>query len=108
MTLFVQPSHRASANDKLCFLKYHSIQPSGDLHRLPFQACRIYYRTMSNKTRVHRKWLSYSLHLNKMYCVTCLCYADRTSPFTHGIIPSTKHIYNQVELHEVTYMGRLS
>jgi len=28
------------------------------------------------------------------------CYTDRTSPFTKGLTSSTKHIYNQVELHE--------
>lgn len=100
MTLFVLPSLKATTSDKLCFFKMHPIQPSGDLHRLPFQACRIYYRIMTNQTRVHRKWLSYSLHLNKIYCVICLCYTDRTSPFTKGLTPSTKHIYNQVELHE--------
>lgn len=55
---------------------------------------------MLNQTMVQRKWLSYSLHLNKIYCVTCLCYTDRTSPFTQGITPSTKYVYNQVELHE--------
>lgn len=55
---------------------------------------------MTNQTRVYRKWLSYSLHLNKMYYVICLCYTDRTSPFNKGLSPSAKHIYNQVELHE--------
>jgi len=55
---------------------------------------------MSNQTMVQRKWLFYSLYLNKMYCVTCLCYTDRISPFTQGITPSSKYVYNQVELHE--------
>ncbi|KAL5246009.1 hypothetical protein ACI65C_013417 [Semiaphis heraclei] len=100
ITLFLPPNINASASDKLCFLRYHPIQPSGDLHNLPFKTCRLYYRIMSNQTMVQRKWLSYSLHLNKIYCVTCLCYTDRTSPFTQGITPSTKHVYNQVELHE--------
>ncbi|KAF0713627.1 zinc finger MYM-type protein 1-like, partial [Aphis craccivora] len=95
ITLFVSPNIYASASNKLCFLRYHPISPSGDFHNLPFKTCRLYYRIMSNQTMVQRKWLSYSLHLNKIYCVTCL-----TSPFTQGITSSTKHVYNQVESHE--------
>jgi len=96
----VPPNINASASDTLCFLRYHPIQPSRNLHNLPFKTYRLYYRIMSNQTMVERKWLSYSLHLNKMYCVTCLCYTDRTSPFTQGITPSKKYVYNQFELHE--------
>lgn len=54
---------------------------------------------MFNLQKIERKWLSHSIIINIIYYVIWVCYGDRTSPFTIGITPVIKNIYETMEMH---------
>lgn len=98
---FVRPDMRANVAEKLDFLRHHPIQPSAYECDLPFNAGRTYIRTLPDKTKQDRKWLSYSAETEKVYCNICMAFSfGKESAFTEGIKVVIKHFYNQIVKHE--------
>lgn len=90
----------------------HPVQSSdGKGTRLPFEPSNLYYRSLPNGEKIHRKWLSYSTELNKVFCSCCMAFGDkdhRIFTFITGHVVSAKHIYKSVEIHENTQSHQLA
>lgn len=101
---FVCPNLNDSIGFKKAFWKRHPIQVSAVQGQpLPFDPSKLYYRLLPNGERIQRKWLSYSLELNKLFCASCMAFGDmnnRVSPFVVGHTFSIKHSYKAVQEHE--------
>lgn len=85
-------------------MEKHPIQVlEGKGSKLPFEPSKLYYRHLPSGEKIHRKWLSYSMQLNKVYCSCCMAFGDkghRDSTFITGYDVSSKNVYKSVEIHE--------
>ena len=100
---FTRPSLSASTETKLNFIEKHPVQPDPLKIQLPFDACNLYFRTQLDGERIKRKWLSYSVADNKIFCSFCMCYdnSNSRSPFADGgCTINVKNIYDKVVKHE--------
>ena len=104
LSSFVSPNINDPITLKKSFWKQHPIQVT-ELQgkRLPFEPSKLYYRTLPNGEKIKRKWLSYSVELNKVFCASCMAFGDkdhRESLFVTGHDVLAKHIYKAIEVHE--------
>lgn len=85
-------------------MEKHPIQVvEGKGTKLPFEPSKLYYRHLPSGEKIHRKWVSYSIQLNKLYCSCCMAFGDkrhRDSTFITGYEVSSKNVYKSVEIHE--------
>jgi len=65
--LFIAPSNTNTIQYKLAFLRSHPVQPSNSIHKLPFDAFRVYNKQIhnfqNNKPEIEtkkRQWISYN------------------------------------------------
>lgn len=94
-------SHNSSLAEKLRFMSNHPIQPQYD--QLPFNAYKIYFRTLSNtdNTQIPRNWLSFDGKNEKLFCAVCLAFSvNKESISVQGVQVSAKNIYKQIKVHE--------
>ncbi|XP_065651106.1 uncharacterized protein LOC136079299 [Hydra vulgaris] len=81
------------------FFKKHPCQPTiDDITNLPFKPNLKFYR----KDKVNRRWLSYSLEKNALFCTMCLAYSDITnnSSFVNLGMTDWRHTLQCVKEHE--------
>lgn len=101
---FICPNENDPIEIKKVFIRKHPIQiHESNGNKLPFDPTKLYYRRLPNGDKIHRKWLSYSARLNKVFCSSCMAFGDkehRDSTFITGHECSPKHIYKSVEIHE--------
>ncbi|KAL4083556.1 hypothetical protein QTP88_028872 [Uroleucon formosanum] len=101
--LFIAPNENETLVVKMDFIKKHPVQPTPDLHNLPFDFSRVYFRSINNGTehKVHRKWLSFDNVSSKIYCSVCMTFGkNRDSVFVKGIDINLKSIYIKINKHE--------
>lgn len=101
--LFIAPNENESLVDKMDFIKKHPVQPTPDLHNLPFDLSRIYFRSLNDGTenKVHRKWLSFDNVSLKIYCSVCMTFGkNRDSVFVKGVEINLKSMYIKINKHE--------
>ncbi|XP_025192694.1 uncharacterized protein LOC112592760 [Melanaphis sacchari] len=85
------------------FIKKHPVQQTPDLHNLPFDFSRVYFRSINDGTehKVHRKWLSFDNVSSKIYSSVCMTFGkNRDSVFVKGIDINLKSIYIKINKHE--------
>lgn len=101
---FICPNESDPITIKKAFMEKHPIQVvEGKGTKLPFEPSKLYYRHLPSGEKIHRKWLSYSVQLNKLYCSCCMAFGDkghRDSTFITGYDVSSKNVYKSVEIHE--------
>ncbi|KAL4090887.1 hypothetical protein QTP88_025646 [Uroleucon formosanum] len=106
---FISPSNMPT-NVKIDFVNNHPIQPTGPL--IFFDPSKTYYRSIENKDNrevIQRKWLSYNVSNNNMYCSICMAFAtNRSVNWVTGIPVNVKHIYKSVEIHEISKNHKLA
>ena len=102
---FIRPTNSSSVEIKLDFLNLHPIQPiplngkSVDFHR-------IYNRILSNGDVMNRKWISFSIDTQYMYCSSCMAFSTTYGQETKFItgylacIKKNKSLYQDIERHE--------
>ncbi|XP_065654481.1 uncharacterized protein LOC136081122 [Hydra vulgaris] len=81
------------------FFKKHPCQPTiDDITNLPFKPNLLFYR----EDKVNRRWLSYSLEKNALFCTMCLAYSDITneSSFVNRGMTDWRHTLQRVKEHE--------
>lgn len=104
LACFVSPNQHDSIVIKKAFMEKHPIQFSGEGgKKAPFEPSKLYYRILPNGEKIHRKWLSYSIELNKVYCACCMAFGKTdvsNISFISGHDVSVKHIYKAVDKHE--------
>jgi len=101
LELFMAPSPKSTTQIKLTFLDQHPVHHTSDKNELPFQASRIYYRETATGDKFLRKWLSYCLNTNKLYCNICMSFSpDRDSVWVRGSSYTVKRIYDKIREHE--------
>lgn len=109
---FICPNESDHIGIKKAFMEKHPIQIyEGKGAKLPFDPSKLYYRLLPNGEKIHRKWLSYSIELNKVYCYCCMAFGgkdnrDSTCITGHNVTP--KHIYKSVETHENSHYHELA
>lgn len=101
---FICPNENDPIHIKKAFIEKHPIQVTeGKGAKLSFEPSKLYYRFLPNGDQILRKWLSYSIHLNKVFCSSCMAFGAkerRKSTFITGHDVNPKHIYKAVETHE--------
>ncbi|XP_050503443.1 uncharacterized protein LOC126882519 [Diabrotica virgifera virgifera] len=109
---FICPNESDHIGIKKAFMEKHPIQVhEGKGAKLPFDPSKLYYRLLPNGGKIHRKWLSYSIELNKVYCSCCMAFGgkdNRDSTFITGHDVTPKHIYKSVETHENSHYHELA
>ncbi|XP_022160557.1 uncharacterized protein LOC111026735 [Myzus persicae] len=93
---FISPSNMPT-NVKIDFVNNHPIQPTGPL--IFFDPSKTYYRSIENKDNrevIQRKWLSYNVSNNNMYCSICMAFATNRSVNWVTGIPVNKKIADEV------------
>jgi len=80
MTRFIRPSHNDSISIKNKFFSYHPIQPFVKTGKGKLDFKRIFYKHLINGEVVQRKWISYCLENNSLYCSNCMAYGERLNP----------------------------
>ncbi|XP_065662891.1 uncharacterized protein LOC136085506 [Hydra vulgaris] len=81
------------------FFKKYPCQPTiDDITNLPFKPNLIFYR----EDKVNRRWLSYSLEKNALFCTMCLAYSNITneSSFVNRGMTDWRHTLQRVKEHE--------
>lgn len=107
---FISPNINSTIEIKKAFMLKHPIQINDRKGiKLPFEPSLLYWRSLPNGEKIHRKWLSYSVELNQVYCSCCMAFADnRNSTFITGQPISNKHVHKSVEIHENSQSHRLA
>lgn len=109
---FICPNESDHIGIKKAFMEKHPIQVhEGKGAKLPFDPSKLYYRLLPNGEKIHRKWISYSIELNKVYCYCCMAFGgkdNRDSTFITGHDVTPKHIYKSVETHENSHYHELA
>ncbi|XP_047027922.1 uncharacterized protein LOC124636005 [Helicoverpa zea] len=109
---FICPNESDHIGIKKAFMEKHPIQVhEGKGVKLPFDPSKLYYRLLPNGEKIHRKWLSYSIELNKVYCSCCMAFGgkdNRDSTFITGHDVTPKHIYKSLETHENSHYHELA
>jgi len=109
MTRFIRPSHNDSISIKNKFFSYHPIQPFVKTGKGKLDFKRIFYKHLINGEVVQRKWISYCLENNSLYCSNCMAYGERLNPamkeskFITGYIADIKKrksLYINIDRHE--------
>ncbi|KAG8175953.1 hypothetical protein JTE90_026937 [Oedothorax gibbosus] len=102
LSKFTPPSIHSSLEEKIEFVQKHPIQPqAGQNLDLPFKPLKTYYRSSIDDAVEHRKWLSYSADINKIYCSVCMAFSnERQSNFVNGYDINIKHLYKSLVSHE--------
>lgn len=101
--LNIAPNENESLVVKMDFIKKHPVQPTPDLHNLPFDLSRVYFRSLNDGTenKVHRKWLSFDNVLLEIYCLVCMTFGkNRDSVFVKGVEINLKSMYIKINKHE--------
>ncbi|XP_063820331.1 zinc finger MYM-type protein 1-like [Pseudophryne corroboree] len=100
--VFHAPEALCSVSVKLHFMKAHPVQPSSDAtHTLPFHAHKVYYRHVPGGSAIQRKWLSYCVDSQKIFCSTCMAFCSiRKSNFIFGWKVNKDHVNSRVREHE--------
>jgi len=101
--LFIAPNENETLVVKMDFIKKHPVQPTPDLHNLPFDISRVYFRSINDGTehKVHRRWLSFDNVSSKIYCSVCMTFGkNRDSVFVKGIDINLKSLYIKINKHE--------
>jgi len=86
-------------------LKHHPIQPI-PLNGKSVDFNRIYDRILSNGDIVNRKWISFSIDTQYIYCSSCMAFSTnfgQESKFITGYlacIKKNKSLYQDIERHE--------
>jgi len=97
-------------NVKVSFVDSRPIQPTGP--EICFNVSKVYYRYIENKhykEAVQRKWLSYNVIDNKMYCSICMAFStNRSLNWITGILVHVKIIYKSVKVHEISNSHKLA
>nr|CAI5851138.1 unnamed protein product [Callosobruchus analis] len=85
---FICPNESDHIEIKKAFMEKHPIQVyEGKGSKLSFDPFKLCYRLLPNGDKIHRKWLSYSIELNKVYCSCCMAFGgkdNRDSTFITG------------------------
>lgn len=99
---FQAPEPSSAMPTKLHFMKAHPIQPVQDAtHPLPFHPHKAYFRAMPDGSAIQRKWLSYCVKTQKMFCSICMAFCSvRKSLFITGWKVDKLHVYNRIKEHE--------
>eukprot|EP00102_Acyrthosiphon_pisum_P011108 XP_008179712.1 PREDICTED: uncharacterized protein LOC103308322 [Acyrthosiphon pisum] len=105
---FIRPSRNDSIAIKNNFFSKHPIQPIMTTKgKLNFK--RIYYKELPNGEVVQRKWISYCIETNCLYCSNCMAYGkpvnfgEKESKFISGYksdIKLQKCLYRDIVRHE--------
>lgn len=99
INIFVAPSQHSTVEEKLYFLSKHPLQPTyTEYAKLPFKPT-VYKRQLPNGECVLRNWLSFSVHLRKLFCSICMAFSQAGSVFTQGM-EDFRHTYQRVQEHE--------
>lgn len=102
---FIRPTNSSSVKVKLDFLKHHPIQPI-PLNGKSVDFNRIYDRILSYGDIVNRKWISFSIDTQYIYCSSCMAFSTnfgQESKFITGYlacIKKNKSLYQDIERHE--------
>ncbi|KAG8191121.1 hypothetical protein JTE90_010045 [Oedothorax gibbosus] len=98
LSKFTPSSIHSSLEEKIEFVQKHPIQPqAGQNLDLPFKPLKTYYRSSIDDAVEHRKWLSYSADINKIYCSVCMAFSnERQSNFGNGYDINIKHLYKSL------------
>lgn len=109
---FICPNESDHIEIKKSFLEKHPIQVyEGKGSKLSFDPFKLFYRILPNGDKIQRKWLSYSIELNKVYCSCCMAFGgkdNRDSTFITGHDVTPKHIYKSAETHENSHYHELA
>ncbi|XP_050064310.1 uncharacterized protein LOC126553187 [Aphis gossypii] len=104
---FIRPSRNDSIAIKNNFFSKHPIQPMTTKGKLNFK--RIYYKELPNGEVIQRKWISYCIETNCLYCSNCMAYGkpvnvgEKESKFISGYesdIKLQKCLYRDIVRHE--------
>ncbi|KAF0706501.1 Uncharacterized protein FWK35_00034615, partial [Aphis craccivora] len=75
----------------------HSVQPSNSIHKLPFDAFRVYNKQIhhfqNNKPEIEtkkRQWISYNLASQHFYCCICMAFSTDQSNYYQNTTLSYK------------------
>ncbi|KAG8199851.1 hypothetical protein JTE90_015846 [Oedothorax gibbosus] len=98
LSKFTPPSIHSSLEEKIEKNQKHPIQPqAGQNLDLPFKPLKTSYRSSIDDAVEHRKWLSYSADINKIYCSVCMAFSnERQSNFVNGYDINIKHLYKSL------------
>ena len=82
-------------------MRHHPVQPDGVNADLPFNANKVYKRTLPDNTTEPRKWLSFCSETSKVYCSICMVFStERDNNLIEGVVVDRKQLNKQLQRHE--------